>query len=130
MEARIEQKRYRIVCVDDDRDTCDLMEMWLEIAPFDYEVEAVDTSQKALELVGNDDADLYVIDSSVAGEDPLTLLQTIREKDKSTPVLIVSGRAHQIDREVAFAAGANEYLTKPVSSEEFIESVERLLLQR
>lgn len=123
-------KRYRIVCVDNDQDTCDLMEMWLAQAPFDYNVETVETSRKALDLVGRHDADLYVIDSSVAGEHPLTLLQTIRANDKKTPILVVSGRAHDIDRDEAFAAGANEYLTKPTNVENFIEAVERLLLQR
>jgi len=123
-------KRYRIVCVDDDRDTCDLMEMWLKLARFDYDVEAVDTPVEALELVRHHDADLYVIDSSVAGEDPLTLLQTIRDGDKTTPVLVVSGRAHTSDRDDAFAAGADEYIAKPVDSEDFIAAVERLLRQR
>lgn len=123
-------KRYRIVCVDNDRDTCDLMEVWLELAPFDYDVEAVETSDKALNLVGRHDADLYVIDSSVAGEEPLTLLQTIRSNDQTTPVLIVSGRGRRIDRDQAFDAGANEYLTKPTNVEAFTETVERLLLQR
>ena len=123
-------KRYRIVCVDDDRDTCDLMELWLELAPFDYEVESVESPAKALELVGRSDADLYVIDSSVTGEDPLTLLQTIRQKDRATPVLIFTGQAHQTDRDIAFAAGADEYLTKPAASEDFVAAVERLLFQR
>ena len=123
-------KRYRIVCVDDDRDTCDLMETWLEFAPFDYDVEAVDTSEQALELVRHHDADLYVIDSSVEGDDPLTLLETIRATDKKTPVLIVSGRARKMDRQEAFDSGANEYLTKPADSEDFVAAVERLLLQR
>jgi DNA-binding response OmpR family regulator len=123
-------KRYRIVCVDDDRDTCDLMEAWLEFAPFEYDVEAVETAAKALELVGRDDADLYILDSSVTGEDPLTLLQTIREKDKTTPILIVSGMAKKIDRSDALAAGANDYITKPAESEDFVAAVERLLLQR
>ena len=123
-------KRYRIVCVDDDRDTCDLMEVWLEQAPFEYDVEAVDTAGEAIDIVGRHNADLYVIDSSVAGEDPLTLLQTIRAHDETTPILIVSGRAHDIDRGEAFDSGANAYLTKPVSEEDFIDSIERLLHQK
>ena len=123
-------KRYRIVCVDDDRDTCDLMKAWLGFAQFDYDVEAVDTSEQALELVRHHDADLYVIDSSVEGDDPLTLLETIRAKDKKTPILIVSGRARKLDRQEALDAGANEYLTKPTDGDDFVAAVERLLLQR
>ena len=123
-------KRYRIICVDDDEDTCELMEIWLEKAPFECDVEAVETAEEALNLVGNHDADLYVIDSSVAGEDPLTLLQTIRKTDKVTPVLVVTGNAHDADRTEALEAGANAYLTKPVTFEDFVAQVETLLHQR
>lgn len=125
----MDSKRYRIVCVDDNKDTCDLLEMWLEHAAFDYDVEAVETSAEALELMGRRDADLYVLDSSVAGIDPLTLLQTIREADKKTPILIFSGLTKRIDRDEALAAGANEHLAKPADSEDFIAAIERLLHQ-
>ena len=124
-------KRYRIVCIDDDRDTCDMMELWLKFAPFDYDVEAVDTAAEALELVDRHDADLYILDSSVTRDvDHLTILKTIRETDKTTPILIFSGMVTRIDRDEAFHAGANEYLTKPAESEDFVAAVERLLLQR
>ena len=118
------------MCVDDDRDTCDLMEIWLENAPFEYDVAAVETTEQALELVERRDADLYILDSSVDGRPPLTLLETIRTRDETTPVIIVSGRADETDRDVAFEAGANEYLIKPAHGEDFVDAVERLLLQK
>ena len=120
-------KRYRVVCIDDDRDTRDMMQLWLAHACGECDVETIETFTEALDSLNRNDADLYVIDSSVRGIEPLTLLQTIREKDSLTPILVFSGMVKRIDRDDAFAAGANDYLTKPADSEDFISAVERLL---
>lgn len=123
-------KRYRVVCIDDDRDTRDMMRLWLTHACGECEVDTIETYAEALDRVSRNDADLYVIDSSVRGVEPLTLLQSIRKKDSVTPILVFSGMVTSIDREGALGAGANDYLTKPADSEDFIRAVELLLKRK
>ena len=127
MKQATNTKKFRIFCVDDDNDTCELMKVWLEFAPGEYDVELVEARDEALTRIGKSNVDLYVLDSSVSGYDDLTLLQTIRQLDKTTPILVFSGMAQRIDRDEAMKAGASEYLTKPADSEEFIAAIERLL---
>ena len=122
-------KRYRIVCVEDDRDTRDMISLWLRYARFDYEVDMVDTASQMTAIIERHESDLYVLDSSVGNRCPVTLLESIRRKDHDTPILIFSGQANPVEKDAAFAAGASEYLTKPAESEQFVEAVERLLHQ-
>jgi DNA-binding response OmpR family regulator len=114
----------RILCVDDDEDTRDLLTTLLDLS----DLEAVSTPDVdgALRLMEREQFDLYTIDSQMPGVSGLTLCQRIRAIDKDTPILIFSGNAHQSDVEAGMLAGANAYLVKPNTSE-FIATVRRLL---
>jgi two-component system, OmpR family, phosphate regulon response regulator PhoB len=90
-------------------------------------VEATD-GDESLELARRLRPDVIVLDMMMPGRSGLEVLQELRGDPNlgSTPVIMLTARARQADREAA-AAGADPYLAKPFSPLELISLVEELL---
>jgi CheY-like chemotaxis protein len=91
-------------------------------------VEATD-GDESLELARRLRPDVIVLDMMMPGRSGLEVLQQLRGDPNlgSTPVIMLTARARQADREAAAAAGADRYLAKPFSPLELISLVEELL---
>jgi DNA-binding response OmpR family regulator len=116
--------KRRILCVDDDEDTC-LMLSYL-LRQENYEVKTVKTVSEALQLARNESFNLYILDEWFPKEAGLGLCRKIREFDPHTPVIFYSGAAFDSDKEEALYAGAQAFVAKPYV-DELIEAVHRLL---
>ena len=114
----------RILCVDDDADTCAMLKTMLGMADFD--VVTVPDAGEALRLIESERFDLYVLDSEMPGFSGLTLCHRIRAVDAHTPIVIFSGHGFESHREAGMLAGANAYLVKPDVTQ-LIPTVKRLL---
>jgi CheY-like chemotaxis protein len=91
-------------------------------------VEATD-GDESLELARRLQPDLIILDMMMPGRSGLEVLEELRGDPNlgSTPVIMLTARARQADREAAAAAGADRYLAKPFSPLELISLVEELL---
>ena len=116
-----------ILCVDDDKDSCELISFMLKSASADFEVSAVNTSTEAIKQISGDSYDLYILDYRLPGMSGIELCRLIREKDAETPILFFSAMAFEKDRQMALEAGASAYLVKPNDVGIFTETVEKLL---
>ena len=114
----------RILCVDDDEDTRNLLEHLLEYS--DLEAIAVQDTETALRLIAQERFSLYIIDSQLPGVSGLGLCAAIRQRDWNTPIIIFSAHGHAADRAAGLRAGANVYIVKPEISE-IVPAVKRLL---
>ena len=114
----------RILCVEDDADTRDMLKFKLGLS--DFEAVAVPDMDAALRLMGSERFSLYVLDGGLRGVKGLSLCERIRALDACTPIVIFSGHAYASDIEAGMLAGANAYLVKPDSSE-LIPTIRRLL---
>ena len=117
--------KARILCVDDDTDTRELIVLILSSEGF--EVICTDSSDEALRLARSQSFDLYIVDNwmPVLSGDELT--RRIREFDSDTPILFYSGAAQESDKESARASGAQGYLVKPSDMDELVDEVVRLI---
>lgn len=116
----------RILCVDDDEDTCDLLTTMLGFS--NLEAIAVHDAAAALRLMTTERFNLYIIDGQMPDVGGLSFCTEIRKLDKTTPIVFFTGKASQADREAGLLAGANAYLVKPDLSE-FLPTVKRLLAE-
>lgn len=114
----------RVLCVEDDEDTRDMLKFKLGLSDFDAAV-APDTDA-ALRLMERERFSLYVLDGGLRTAHGLSLCERIRALDARTPIVIFSGHALASDIEAGMLAGANAYLVKPDSSE-LIPTIRRLL---
>ena len=114
----------RILCVEDDPDTCELLTAML--GHHGLEAVCVPEVTAALSLMGKEKFRLYVLDGQLPGVSGLSLCQEIRAADQRTPVVIFSGHGRESDREAGMRAGANAYILKP-DVREIVSTVKRLL---
>ena len=116
--------KRRILCVDDDEDTCFMLTHLL--GQENYEARTVKTVSEALELARSESFNLYILDEWFPKEAGLGLCRKIREFDPHTPIVFYSGAAFESDQEEALYAGAQAFVAKPYV-EKLIETIHRLL---
>ncbi|MFL6257836.1 MAG: response regulator transcription factor [Pyrinomonadaceae bacterium] len=114
----------RILCVEDDADTRDMLKFKLGLSDFDAAV-APDV-HAALRLMEHEQFSLYILDGGPRGVKGLSLCEQIRASDARTPIVIFSGHASPADIKAGMLAGANAYLVKPDSSK-LISTIRHLL---
>lgn len=97
-----------------------------------YSILEARDGDESLELARSAHPDLIVLDMMMPGRSGLDVLQELRKDPElgNTPVVMLTARARQSDRDAAVAAGADRYLSKPFSPLELISVVEDLLDRR
>jgi DNA-binding response OmpR family regulator len=115
----------RVLCVDDDEDTCAMLRGLLSL--IDCQVSTAATAADARGLIALERFDLYLLDNWLPGGSGVELCREIRRSEPSAPVVFYSGAGLLSEREEALAAGAQAYLLKPGDIAILVETVRRLL---
>ena len=115
--------RRRILCIEDDVDTCELLATWLGL--HNCLVTSASTMACGVELAQQQAFDLYLIDSRLPDGTGLEVCNRIRAFDSQTPILFWSGGDEGDDH--AYVAGAQAFIAKPIDPDPFIRTIERLL---
>ena len=116
----MQSTKRRILCVDDNEDTCLMLTHLLDLQG--YEARSVSSVPEALELAQKESFNLYIIDQWFAQSSGTNLCRRVREFDPCTPIIIYSGAALDSDREGALQAGASVFVAKPYI-EELVDAV-------
>jgi CheY-like chemotaxis protein len=103
--------RKRILCVDDDEDTRDMMRVLLD--DYGYEAVIAASVSDALESARSGGLALCILDQWLTESNGIELCQQIRAFDSNTPIMFYSGAAYKADIDKGLAAGAQAYLVKP-----------------
>ncbi|WP_347756052.1 response regulator [Agrococcus sp. ProA11] len=103
----------RVLVVDDDRDIRDLVAIKLEAAGLEV-VTRADGAQ-ALDAIREGGWSVIVLDVMMPGMSGVDVLRVIRDDGDRTPVILLTARGQEKDIEAGFAAGADDYVTKPFS---------------
>ena len=119
----------RIIMADDDEVVSYLVRSLLEDAG--HIVGTLPDGEQVADIVAVKRPDLLVLDCSMPGKSGPTVLREMRSRGLSpqTPVLVLSARSSPADKEIAFQAGADDYLVKPFDHDELVVRVEALLNQ-
>ena len=115
----------RILCVEDNKDSREMLRQMLLGTGNGYEVTAVETAAEALAIA--EDFDLYILDISLPGMDGIGLCRRLRDRGVKAPIMFFSAMVQPSDRQYCLAAGADEFLVKPADLDRFTETVARLL---
>ncbi len=116
-----------VLVVDDEPMTRTLLQLML--APADYEVLEAGDGFEALEMVGEYKPDILVLDVMMPNMDGITLCRKLRsQKDTvNIPIILLSAKTNPEAIQEGLGAGANRYLTKPVSRKDLLESLAEIL---
>jgi DNA-binding response OmpR family regulator len=117
---------YRILVVDDDRKTVDLIRLALEKEHF----EALEATEglEALSVARSASPDLIILDWMLPTVSGLDLCRILRA-ESAVPVIMLTAKATEEDKLLGLKIGVDDYLTKPFSLRELVARV-RVVLRR
>ena len=92
-----------------------------------YQFERARNGQEAVEMVDKNQYDIVLMDIKMPIMDGLEATKAIKEKHPDLPIVALTANAFDSDRQLAMEVGCNDFLSKPVSSEECIETIKRYI---
>ena len=116
----------RVLLVEDEPNIVESLRFLLERAGFDVSVETEGPS--ALESVLQTPPDVLVLDVMLPELDGFEVLRQLRANamTRALPVLMLTAKGQKENRETAFEAGADAFITKPFSNTEIVDAVSSL----
>ncbi|RUR27352.1 response regulator [Vreelandella andesensis] len=117
----------KVLVVDDEPNIVLSLEFLMEQAGFQV-VTAYD-GEAALERISDSAPDLLLLDISLPGISGFDVLEHLRRSEATAqlPVIMLTAHGRDIEREKGLALGADDYITKPFSTQSLIEKVKSLL---
>jgi DNA-binding response OmpR family regulator len=116
-----------VLVVDDEPYIGRIIQLKLESGP--YRVELVEDGRSALDrLQSEDPVHLILLDimmPHISGLDVLAELRQIPHR-RSTPVIMLTAKGHETDREQAAVLGATDFLTKPFSPKKLLARIDEI----
>lgn len=116
---------FNILVAEDDESARMLMETVLTSEG--YSVYTAQNGIEALELIGRQHIDLIVLDIMMPGMDGYAFTTELRENNVTTPILMVTAKQLPVDKKKGFLVGTDDYMTKPVDTEEMLWRIKALL---
>jgi len=114
----------RVLVVDDDAKTVELVKLYLNRDG--YKVEVAYDGVEALRLAREVRPDLIVLDLMLPGFDGLQVCQALRQ-ESDVPIIMLTARTTEEDKLNGLGLGADDYVTKPFSPRELAARVRAVL---
>jgi DNA-binding response OmpR family regulator len=120
----------RVLIVDDDPVIVRLLQINFRLEG--YEVDTASRGEDALEKVRANRPDVVILDVMMPGIDGWEVCRQLKETPavRHIPVIFLSARAQDEDRQRGYALGVDEYVTKPFDPAHLVELVRRSLSKR
>ncbi len=117
----------KVLVVEDDPDVADLVALALERAGFEVATETHGAMGLAAAL--EQQPDVVILDWMMPGMTGVEICRALRADPRTEHcgVLLLTSRAQEADIDLGFAAGANDYMVKPVRGRELASRVQSLL---
>ena len=116
---------FKILIVDDDKNIRYVMKERLELEK--YTVITAKDGQEALDILDKTHVDLVIVDIMMPKIDGYEFTEELRTFNQDLPVLMVSAKQLPEDRKKGFISGIDDYMSKPIDSEELLLHIKALL---
>jgi DNA-binding response OmpR family regulator len=94
-----------------------------------YDVRTARDGMEGLDELSLESVDLVILDLMMPGANGLEILSKIRSDPlrSETPVIILTAKGQDADRDAAMAGGANDFMTKPFSPKKLIARIHEII---
>ena len=110
--------------VEDERDLNELVKSYLEKEG--YNVNSFLTYDTAFASIENS-CDLWILDIMLDDKSGFDLIEEIKKRNNSVPVIFMSARDKEFDRIIGLEKGSDDYITKPFSPKELVLRVNNII---
>lgn len=103
----------KILVIEDDTDIRELVKLQLELK--NYHVSAASTGREALDLINNNEFDLFIVDRMLPDSNGIAICEKLRSNQatEQSPIILLTAMAEPDDIVKGLDAGADDYITKP-----------------
>ncbi|GAB2604433.1 response regulator transcription factor [Nitrincola alkalisediminis] len=117
----------KVLVVDDEPNILLSLEFLMEQAGFT--VFTAEDGETALQKIHELDPNLVLLDISLPGISGFDVLAELRENERfqHLPVIMLTAHGREVEREKGMALGADDYITKPFSTQALVQKVKNLL---
>lgn len=114
----------KILVVDDDKNICDLLRMYLEKEG--YEVKTASDGVEGVTAFRMYEPDMVLLDIMMPKKDGWQVCREIRQNSK-VPIIMLTAKSEERDELLGFELGVDEYISKPFSPKILVARVEAIL---
>src|SRR4051812_47718580 len=120
-------KKPKVIIVDDDRETREMMALALRQEGF--EVAQAANGLRLISTLQVDRPDVILMDVNMSWIDGFELCRSVRKSEQfqQIPIIFVTGRSSPSDRRRGLEAGASDYFTKPVEIQALVARIRELV---
>lgn len=115
----------KILVIDDDKNIRKLLSVVLQNEGF--VVFSASDGQQALDIMDKEIIDLVIVDIMMPQIDGYEFTKSVRAVNEKLPIIMVSAKQLAEDRKKGFLAGIDDYIVKPLDTEELVLRVRALL---
>ena len=113
----------KILIVDDDVDV--LRGQTIRLKASGYETVIADDGYRATQMIEKEKPDLILLDLGLPAGDGFVLMDRLRQNVSLIPIVVVSAKDPDTNRERALSAGALAYFQKPVNNDELLAIIQQ-----
>ena len=128
LESKMTEETKRIIYIEDEPEMIDLVRLILNRKG--YEVKGALGGQEGLDLIRSYHPDLVLLDLMMPDMDGWEVYQQMKANEvmRGIPVIVITAKAQNIDKVLGVhIAKVDDYISKPFSPQQLIESVEMVL---
>ncbi len=123
------ENEKKILLVEDEKNIILGVRTCLEAVG--YEVEVVEDGEAAINIMKESSPDLLLLDLMLPKVDGFEVCRTLKENEderiRKTPIVVLSAKAGEEDRQRAMELGADAYMTKPFRPRELWDEIKKFL---
>ncbi|MBP2635257.1 MAG: mprA 3 [Firmicutes bacterium] len=109
-------------------DSCRLLDALAHILKkHGYIVDTASDGEIGCDLATTNHYDVLVLDRMLPKKDGLSIIKEVRNRNITTPILLVSARDSTNDQSDGLSAGADDYLIKPFTTDELLARLRKLI---
>ncbi len=117
----------KVLVVDDEANIVLSLEFLMQQAGF--QVDTAEDGESALSRIAESPPDLVLLDISLPGISGFDVLERLRGDPAHArlPIIMLTAHGREVEREKGLALGADDYITKPFSTQALVDKVKTLL---